>query len=287
MPNIYDQRKLIEKLIHDKERELMPHEINDILEKELSKPADEVDMQLIDELLELLGTETPAEADKEACWQSIQKKRKKQKRFNWKNIVRRASAVAAAVVVVFFVAFESAKAFRWNTLLKLLAPVAETFGIYSTSTFDSEDSVNKNTLVIDDTEYEQVTYAAIEQMPSEVGGYRIIPAWIPERFDFVQGNVYEDPDMAYCSLTYVHLDSYLGLNAYIYHNEEAVAGFEYERTLSEPQSEEVNGLLVNYYRNQETGELSSASWIYGNVHYNVEGDITDEELRRIVVSMIE
>lgn len=287
MPKIYDQRKLIDQLLNDKETELMPHEINEMLEKELSKPADEADMQLIDELLELLGTETPTEADKETCWQSIQKKRKAQKRFNWKNAMKRAAAVAAAIAIVFFVSFESAKAFRWTSLLKLLAPVAETFGIYSASTFDSEDSVNNNSVLIEDTGYEQATYTSLEQMPSEVGGYRIIPNWIPERFTFVQGNIYEDPDMALCSVSYEHVNSCLGVNAYIYYNDEAVAGFTYERTLNEPRTEEVNEHSVSYYHNHKEGELSSVSWIVGDAHYHVEGNLTDEELRQIVASLIE
>lgn len=287
MPNIYDQRKLLDQLIYDEETELMPHEINEILEKELSKPADEADMQLIDELLELLGTENPTAASKEACWKSIQKKRKAKKRFAWKKAMHHAAAAAAVLIVVFFVSFESAKAFRWTSLLKLLAPVAETFGIYSASTFDSEDSDNNNSVLIEDTGYEQITYTSLEQMPSEVGGYQIIPDWVPERFSFVQGNVYEDPDMALCSVSYKYMDSSLGVNTYIYYNDEAVVGLEYERTLSEPRSEEVKNLSINFYHNHEDGKLSAASWIYEDAHYDVEGNLTNEELRQIVASLIE
>lgn len=287
MPNSYDQRKLMDRLVQDKDAELMPNEINSILEKELSKPADEVDMQLVNELLELLGEEEPNAADKEASWQIIQQKRKPKKRFNWRKTINRAAAIAAAIVVVFFVSFESAKAFRWTILLKLLTPVAETFGIYSTSTIESEEPAVQNALVIEDTGYEQVTYDSIEQMPAEVGGYRIIPTWVPDRFGFVQGSIYEDPDMAYCSLSYRGNGDTIRVNTVIYYSGDAVFSYEYERTLIEPQSEDVNGILVSYYYNNEEGKISSASWIDRDAHYQVEGNITEEELRRIVNGMIE
>ena len=93
--------------------------------------------------------------------------------------------------------------------------------------------------------------------------------------------------MALCSVSYKYMENHLGINAYIYFNDEAVASFVYERTVSEPRSEEVNGCLISYYSNHEEGELSAASWIIEKVHYHVEGNLNDEELRRIVHSLIE
>lgn len=287
MPNSYDQRKLMDRLVQDKDAELMPNEINSILEKELSKPADEVDMQLVNELLELLGEEEPNAADKEASWQIIQQERKPKKRFNWRKTINRAAAIAAAIVVVFFVSFESAKAFRWTFLLKLLTPVAETFGIYSTSTIESEEPAVQNALVIEDTGYEQVTYDSIEQMPAEVGGYRIIPTWVPDRFGFRQGTIYEDPDMVYCTLSYRDDEDTIRVNTCIYYNSDSVFSYVYERTLTEPKIEEENGIFVSYYYNNIDEDISSASWIDSEAHYQMEGNITDAELRQIVRSMIE
>lgn len=82
------------------------------------------------------------------------------------------------------------------------------------------------------------------------------------------------------------MDSSLGISVYIHYDDESVASFEYERTLTEPQSEEANGLSVSYYHNHEDGELSSASWINGEAHYHVESNITDDGLRQVVASLI-
>jgi len=283
MPNKFDQRKLVDQLIHDKDVELMPYELNDMLEKELSKPADQIDMQFVDELLDLLGAEEPTAAERQACWQSIQKKMPAKKTLSWKSAMRRIAAAAAVLVVLFFASFESAKAFQWTFLLKLLAPVAETFGIYSTSTFGSDDPVNDNTALLnEDTEYEQLTYLSLEEMPSEISGYRIIPGWIPERFAFVQGSVYEDPDMAHCSMLYSYESEYLNITTSIFYNEDAVFGFEYERTLPEPLTEVINGYSVSYYHNNSNEKRLSASWIEETTHYHIDGNVTEKELKQII-----
>ena len=51
----YDERKLIEQILKD--MELPPEELKDILEKELDKPAEDMDVDLIDDLLDLLEIE--------------------------------------------------------------------------------------------------------------------------------------------------------------------------------------------------------------------------------------
>ena len=54
MSNDMKNRTIIEHLKNDGTTELMPHELNEILDQELSKPAEEVDAQLVRDLLDLL-----------------------------------------------------------------------------------------------------------------------------------------------------------------------------------------------------------------------------------------
>ena len=54
MPNRSNSSEIAKRLINDKNAELMPLELNRILEEELAKPEVEIDVQLVDELLELL-----------------------------------------------------------------------------------------------------------------------------------------------------------------------------------------------------------------------------------------
>ena len=285
MPN-FDQRKLLERLNQDQELELMPYELNELLEKELSKPEDEMDFQLVDDLLDLLGAENPTRAQQEACWQEIEKRIQPSKKRGYAVVLRRIAAAAAVLVVLFFVSFETAKAFRWTFLLKLLAPVAETFGIYSSNTFDSQHAgLNDDAFIDEDTEYEQLNYASLADMPAEVDGYPVVPAWVPERFEFLQGSIYEDPDMAYITVSYMAEDVLI-LNTSIFYNDEAVLSYDYERTLSEPMIEELSGTSVSYYQNEDEGMLS-ASWIVDDAHYHAVGDLTIAEMQQVIEGMLE
>lgn len=286
MPN-FDQRKLIERLNLDENVELMPHEINELLEQELSKPAEEVDARLVNDLLDLLNADAASENQKEACWKEIEKKVRTKRCHGYAVVLRRIAAVAAAVVVLFFVSFETARAFRWTFLLKLLAPVAETFGIYSSNTFDSQQTAPDNAVLSeDDTGYTQTSYTRLADMPAEVDGYRTVPAWVPERFAFLQGSFYEDPEMVNISASYADEDDILSLNTWVFYNDDIIFNYYFERTLEEPATDTIEGIEVTYYHNLEDERLS-ASWIDGAAHYQVFGDVTVDELDRFIRSMLD
>jgi len=285
MPNL-DQRKLIERLNLDKNVELMPHELNELLEQELSKPAEEVDARLVSDLLDLLNADKASDAQREACWQEIETKVQKKKRHGYAVVLRRIAAAAAAVIVLFFVSFETAKAFRWTFLLKLLAPVAETFGIYSSNVFENQHTAQNDAMLSeDDTGYEQLSFASIDDMPAEVDGYRVTPAWVPERFAFLQGSVYEDPEMANISTSYIDEDDILSLNTWVFHTDDVIFNYSFERTLEEPITDIIEGIEVTYYHNSGDKHLS-ASWIDETAHYYVFGNVTPEELDHFIRSML-
>ena len=56
MPNAND-RKIIERFVNDSAWEMNDHELEELLDNELSKPADQMDMQLIRELLVVMESE--------------------------------------------------------------------------------------------------------------------------------------------------------------------------------------------------------------------------------------
>ena len=70
MPNRSNPSDIINRLINDKDAELMPLELNRILEEELAKPEAEIDVQLVDALLKLLEEAEPSEVEKRRMWQS-------------------------------------------------------------------------------------------------------------------------------------------------------------------------------------------------------------------------
>ena len=286
MSNASNEHKIIERMRSENDMELMQLEISKILEEELSKPAEEMDLELIDELMDMLGIQPPTEKQLAEGWTEIRKRTCARKCRSWAGILTRVAAVFIACIAVFFASFETAKAFRWTHLLKVLAPVAETFGIYSASSIDFQAPEPDSIVYFDeDTEYSQQNYLSLAEMPSEVDGFRIVPEWMPDRFSFVQGAVYVDPDMAEASVTYQSGEDTVIIRTLLSYSDDAVFGYTYERALDEPQTDIVNGRTLNVYENTESDKLS-ASWVEQDAHYQISGNMTVAELKRIAGSLM-
>lgn len=287
MSNAANEQKIIERMRSEKEMEMMRHEISRLLDEELSKPAEDMDLQRIDELLDLLEADGPTRKQKTECWKSIQEKRKARSCIRWKRFFYCGAAAAAVLAAVFFVSFETAKAFQWTHLLKILAPVAETFGILSTSNLSSDLPVQDNQIYIDEeTEYSQQSFLSLAEIPAEKNGFRVTPKWVPERFAFHQGAIYEDPDMADISITYLDGEDMLFLRTMILYDDENIFSYVYEKTLEEPITEVFEDITLSYYRNMDDN-MMSVSWIDREAHYHLMGNITLEEVRLIVGSILE
>ena len=97
MPNV--QNKIIEHLRNDHDTELMRHELESMLERELAKPESEVDVQLVDELLAALEAEEPAETEKQITWNAIEDTLQHERRQRRIVALHRAAACIAAAVV--------------------------------------------------------------------------------------------------------------------------------------------------------------------------------------------
>lgn len=54
MPQNIDERELMKRILQDPNAQLPPDELNDLLEKELARPAVEMDTGLVKDVLELL-----------------------------------------------------------------------------------------------------------------------------------------------------------------------------------------------------------------------------------------
>ena len=128
-----DVRKIIARLAEDRETELTQYELNTLLEQEISKAESEIDTALVEEILKTLE-ESPSAQEKSTAWQAIE--RKTQRKKGWMNLTTARRIVACLLVLITISALSvgSAYAFNWTFLLKLLKPLAESFGIYSANT---------------------------------------------------------------------------------------------------------------------------------------------------------
>jgi len=288
MPNII--KKITERLNLPEDMEMMPNEISEKLEQELMKPENEIDVQLVNELLDRLNTAEPTQQESEECWAAIQNRLKQNNARRGCTFARRCATIAAVLVLVCLVSFGTARAFRWTFLMKLFAPLAETFGIYTTSNLESDvsdpapvEGVAVYTLA--DTEYLQLSYDSIEEMPETENGHRLIPGWVPERFEFVQGSIYEDPDVFLMSVTYQSGDDLLNMNVKRYFTEAAVGDFHFEKLAAEEATHYILEQEVTFYKNTQEHRLS-AVWMVQNMYYILQGNLTEAEMTGVIESVL-
>lgn len=285
MPNTMDVHKLMTRLKEDRETEMVQYDLEMMLERELAKPESEIDTALIEEILKSIE-DGPDATEKENTWKSIENKAQRRHTKQKLSAVRRIAACFLILIAVSALCIGSAYAFNWKFLLKFLKPLADSFGVYSANTIIAPESVQTDMLYDDeDTGHSQLVYHSPEEMPAEWKHFRVMPAWMPERFSFLQGSVYDDGSIAVVSATYTGENAFFNLTTNFFCDDEDVSSYEYQKTPNDPSVEIIADCEVTYYLNSDTLRLS-ASWIDRNVHYSIFGDITEEEMRNIVLGIV-
>ncbi len=286
MPNEMDVHKIIARLREDRETELMQYELEQMLARELAKSDSEMDTALVEEILKALE-EGPSASEKQNTWKSIEIKAQRKKGSMRMSVVRRIAACFVVLITISALCIGSAYAFNWKFLLKFLKPLNESFGVYSANTLNHPEPVQTDVLYDDaETGFEQVVYHSEEEMPAVWNGFRVMPSWMPERFTFLQGSKYEDNSTAIVSATYTAENAFFNLTTNFFYDDEDVSSYEYQKTLVDPILEIIADQEVTYYLNSDT-TLLSASWIDRNVHYSIYGDISEEEMRTIILGIVE
>jgi len=284
MPNRSNSSEIAKRLINDKNAELMPLELNRILEEELAKPEVEIDVQLVDELLELLEEAEPSEVEKRRMWQGISDRLDKKEpdrrvRFSW----RRVAVIVVAAILLLTMTLGVAQALRWTFLLKLLEPLAQTFGIVTTDQLTESDSI-EGRVTVDNDDFAQIVYDSLETMPKVIKGHAVVPGWVPERYIFEQGVVFDNGLFEKDNVMYRDNDEWLSIDVTLNQDQNAAVDYQYERAIDEPKSVDVNGAEVLIYGNSRNGSIYAA-WVKDNANYSLYGVLTEQELVQIIESM--
>lgn len=273
----------LEQFLNDPAGEVTEERLNKILQDELNKPESEMDMQLIHDVLEALEPETADAETIEAGRQRLSHRLKaipvRTKREGVITHLRRAALVAAALVIVFFATLGSARAMRWTFLLKLLEPIAQTFGIYG------EDHVDES---VHDIPYqsqmdnnETIYYPTEEDVPATYEGYRIRLNWVPERYQYFTGSLYEARDIKILNMFYQYEEEMLSYTVQIFKNDETELSFLYEKMPEESKTLIIGTMTLTYYHNSRDN-LLNVSWIDQDAHYSLNGNISESELEQIL-----
>lgn len=259
--------------------EMMPDEIEKLLNDELSKPESEMDVQLVDRLLAALEPVTPDSKRMKEDWAGVRSElpgRKARRRAA--RALGRATAVIAVIAVALLSTLESADAFRWTFIQKILTPVAETFGIYvntqaTPSPTEAPSSPREEGL--------QIPLSSLSDVPETVEGYPVRPSWLPGGLAFSSGSAFSNPDVTIYSMDFAGTDAWMNLVVHVFTSEEAVSSYEFELTMKSPVEAPIGPYQVTYYSNAHS-HLQSASWVYENAHYLLVGQITQEDMFQFI-----
>jgi len=285
MPNRSNSSEILRRLIQEKDMELMPLELNHMLEEELAKPEAEIDVALVDELLKLLEESEPSEVEKRRIWHGITDQLEKESRKrSSRTVLHRVAAILIGVIALATLTLGTAQAFRLTFLLKLLEPLAQTFGIVTTDQL-AESNPAEGKIIIGIDDIEQNVYDSLERMPRKVNEHTIIPDWVPERYSFEHGTTFDNGAYQRYTVTYHSDDDWLFIETTLFPDEDTVVDFRYERAVIEPVMIDVAGVGVQLYQNDDNQTLY-ASWINDTVSYNLSGALSKEELVRIVSSIV-
>lgn len=280
MPN---NRKIIERLVHDSETEMNRHELEQLLEAEISKPAEQMNVQLVQELLAVLQPGEVPQAQKQQVWEKIAhafRSQEKKKRFP----LYRLPIIAAIIILLFGLTIGAASALRWTFLYKLLQPIAETFGIYMNYPDDlPSDSASENLYGISEDKNTTVVYSDLSMIPDEYDGYAIKPEWVPEGFTFVQATSFEEINLVKYTIDYQRENDELNIYVYIYSDSDGMSSYYFERTEEIVSEKLIDSKMVTFYSNAKD-QVQTVSWVDGTLHYSIIGNVTQDEIEKIIAS---
>ena len=284
-------QELLQQFLNVPEREVNRKRLEQILDDEMNKPEDQIDLQLVDDILAALETEPVDKKEANASWDRLDRKieemEEKEKthppharKRNVFVFVGRVAAVAASLIILFFISFASARAMKWTFLLKYLNPIAQTFGI----SLDERkpEPPQSAYFILDQSPLDSNPFSSEVDVPEMYKGYRIRLNHVPERFTFDSGYVFSNPYMIKILCFYQSIEEgWLQYSVNIFPNEDISGQFDFEKTEENAIAQYAGMKEITIYKNADDGVVSS-SWIDRNAHYGIYGSVTEAEMNALL-----
>ena len=222
--NETEKREISRRLREMPGADLTNDEAEQLLDAELRKPADQIDVEAVEELLAMLEPQTPSEEALQADWTRIEKKLPRARK-RWLRDTCRWGRIAACILgagVLAYASFQTARAFDWRLLGRWLHPSAQTFSLGSDEQPETTDAC-----IYTDAEAAVVSgqFTDLADFPETCAGYRTRPAWVPERFTFLNGTLYQDCNMTRTSATYLSGDTVCFVSMTLVNQQQTVVDF--------------------------------------------------------------
>lgn len=280
--NAHDKLKIARKLMENDGLELTGEELQAMLDAELEKPEQEVDAQLAEALLTLLEDDVEVEARTRA-WEALRSRLTPARCHPVLTGMMRFAAAFVVLSLLFLTAWQTANAFNPDFFRKLVKPLSEHFVIYSGNAAAPE--------LPEETAPPQaqptvVLISSPEEAPSDLLGYPALPPVIPERFSYLQGEVYCDDNISSVTHFYGSGSETFVFTVTVLTDASVTSSGLYEKTPDNVRERYICGVPVLFYTNQHNGNLPATAWALNMAQYGILGDLSEEELIFMIESTI-
>jgi len=183
--------------------------------------------------------------------------------------------IVACLVLFFSATVAVANAFGFNPVKMIVSWKEDTFNISSQNGSD----IIQNDIALSGVSFDKLEDAILDIKPAPM-----LPVWIPEGFTFKYAEKYERNSSIDLLLYYEDNNKNIIFDFTIYKNTDINAENEayFEKDSSDVEIYEKNG--VNHYIFSNINQIQ-AVWTKLNVIYNVSGDISSDEVKKIIDTM--
>lgn len=283
--NTESHKDIISKILSEKESDEQALEKMYKMLLEASAADDlTMDTNLIDECIKTIGMlegshdNIPPEKLRKMK-QEIKSKYRDSKEKGHKQIFRKKIVrVAACLVLVFFITFAVADAFGFNPVKMIVSWKEDTFNL---------SARNENNNVQDNNMSGGLIFVQMEDALENIKPAPMMPEWIPEGFSFKYAEKFVRSDNTNILLNYEDDDGKVIIFDYVIYND-AEKNTEGE-TSFEKDSNEVEIYKKNGTDHYIFSNLDQVQAVWGrlNTIYNINGDISTDEIKKIIDSMWE
>ena len=280
-PNTNSDKEIIQEILSERERDAdVKDRMYAILYEASSAHEATMDTDLIDECVKALdlleGREEHLDPEKIKAmrhqvgqkyeeWLKVQRKRRLKKLL---------VQSAAGLILVFFMSSAVAGAMGHNPIQIVADWGKNTFHL---SAQNQSNGQNGGTNIADRT-----IYGSVDEVLQDVAAKPLLPGWVPDGFDFKYAERFSRLDNTNVVLYYENdANKAIIFDCGIY-TDQASADISFEKDDNPVEVYEKNN--VQHYIFQNFNQVQ-AVWIRANVIYNVSGDVSADEMKKMIDSM--
>ncbi|MHB8073290.1 DUF4367 domain-containing protein [Desulfosporosinus fructosivorans] len=276
-------KEIFKKILSEKESDaLVKDKLYRILYEASSADELSMDTDLIDECVKAIdlieGKEEYLFEEKvKAMRQNVDQRYKdwciSQRKSHSKKLI---AQIAACCVLIFFMSSVVANAFGYKFIQSMVQWGKDIFNL---STQNQSNGQNGNTNIA-----QRKTYNSVEEVMKDLPSKPLLPKWLPDGFTFKYAEKFARLDNTNVLLYYQDAANkvlVLDLNIYDDSNK-AAANINFEKDDKLVENYEKNN--VKHYILNNLGQIQ-AIWSNSDVVYNISGDVSGGEMKKIIDSM--